>query len=179
MFDFILQFDQSITAFIRNNFPYNIVFDTIFSFFSLVGGSFIIWIFILLLLIIFEEKRDKKFILYFLFTIGTAFIASNYVLKNIFQRARPIVEMINNCPKDYSFPSVHATTAFAAATILSYFDKKRSFFYYAIALIISYSRVYLGCHYFLDILGGSVIGYLLTKLLLYFEIKKGNKNSPL
>jgi undecaprenyl-diphosphatase len=58
-----------------------------------------------------------------------------FFLKNFFQRLRPQFTnhnqqlTISSCPTDFSFPSGHAATAFAAATVLAYFDKKRRFFY--------------------------------------------------
>ncbi|EKE14348.1 MAG: hypothetical protein ACD_12C00559G0006, partial [uncultured bacterium] len=59
-------------------------------------------------------------------------------------------------------------TAFAAATVLAYFDKKRRWFYYSAALLISYSRIYLGCHYFFDVIIGALIGFLISKLVVRF-----------
>jgi undecaprenyl-diphosphatase len=85
-------------------------------------------------------------------------------LKNFFNRQRPI--STNHCPTDFSFPSGHAATAFSAATVLTFFDKKRRFFYSTIALLIAYSRLYLSCHYFFDVLGGGVLGIIIGKLIL-------------
>ncbi|MFA6513419.1 MAG: phosphatase PAP2 family protein, partial [Patescibacteria group bacterium] len=53
-----------------------------------------------------------------------------------------------------------------AATILAYFDKKRRWFYYIIAVLISYSRIYLGCHYFLDVVAGTILGFVISKIIL-------------
>ena len=61
-----------------------------------------------------------------------------------------------------------SATAFAAATVLSFFDKKRRWFYYTVAMLISYSRIYLGCHYFFDVIVGAIIGYIISQLLLFF-----------
>lgn len=71
-----------------------------------------------------------------------------------------------NYPSDYSFPSGHATLSFSAATILSFFDKKRRKIFYLIAALIAFSRVYLGYHYFFDIVAGSLIGWFLSKIVL-------------
>lgn len=77
----------------------------------------------------------------------------------------------NICPADFSFPSAHASTAFAAAAVLTYFDRKRRWFYYLVAILISFSRVYLGCHYFLDIFFGALLGYAVSKLVLLLKLK--------
>ena len=135
---------------------------------------------VILISVILEErknpgisKRDKKFIILFSLSFLLTALIVTFPLKNLFQRPRPIPDTkylilnTNSCPKDYSFPSGHAATAFAAATILVYFDKKRRWFYYIVAMLISFSRIYLGCHYFLDVLTGAVIGFIISRLLLF------------
>jgi undecaprenyl-diphosphatase len=110
-------------------------------------------------------KQDKKFIFIFSASFLLTFLLSDIVLKNIFMRFRPLLGSIS-CPHDFSFPSTHAATAFAAATILAYFDKKRCWFYYIVAILISYSRIYLGCHYFFDVLVGGLLGLIISKIIL-------------
>lgn len=158
----ILSVDYFLTSLFNKLILHNKFFDYFFSFFSMKGGSILIWMVIIVLLIIFEEKINKKFILYFLIALG---ITSTVVfgLKNTVRRARPTTV----CEKDFSFPSAHAATAFAAAGILTYFDKKRKWFYYTVAVLISYSRIYLGCHYFLDVVSGALVGYIISQLLLF------------
>lgn len=170
----LLLLDQSITLFLKNLIPHNLYLGNFFSFFSLKGSSILIWILIIIGVAILEEKKypgiskkDKKFIVLFSLSFILTTLIVEFPLKNIFERARPIVSQIYQCPIDYSFPSGHAATAFAAATILTYFDKKRRWFYYTVAVLISFSRIYLGCHYFLDIAVGSILGYMISRLLLF------------
>ena len=158
-----MNLDYTLTNFLNKLIPHNILFDYLFSFFSMKGGSILIWMAIIVLLIIFEEKINKKFILYFLIALGITSIVV-FGLKNTIRRARPTIV----CEKDFSFPSAHAAIAFATATILIYFDKKRKGLYYTIAVLTSYSRIYLGCHYFLDVISGAIIGHIISQLLLFF-----------
>src|SRR3989339_470027 len=186
----LISLDSSITLFLRNIIPHSTFFNSFFSFFSLKGSSILIWIFVIIIVVILEERknpgisnRDKKFIILFsLSFLLTAFI-SDIVIKNIFQRSRPFIgsenptltygtvlnrslQLISTCPLDFSFPSTHAAIAFAAATVLTFFDKKRRYFYYIIAVLISYSRIYLGCHYFLDVMAGALVGCINVKILI-------------
>ncbi len=174
----LFNFDLAITNFINTVIPHNRLFDLFFSFFSLKSYSIIIWFLIVLFLIFFEEIRDRRFVIYFLICFLSAGFLVNNVLKNVIGRPRPSqryqIYKNANCPKDYSFPSGHAATSFAAAATLSAFHKKRKYFFYTIAFLISLSRIYLHCHFFLDVLAGALIGYLVSKLLLLSLPKKVN-----
>lgn len=179
MLSFLLNVDYLITSFLKNIIPHSFIFNSFFSSFSLQGASFFIWLLIIFAIIIFEEKKhpgiskgDKKFIFIFLTTFLTTFIITNFFLKNFFLRTRPNIANSINCPKDFSFPSSHAATAFATASVLAFFDKKRKWFYYFIAFLIAYSRIYLGCHYFFDVLVGGIIGLLISKVLIIVGKKK-------
>jgi membrane-associated phospholipid phosphatase len=61
-------------------------------------------------------------------------------------------------PTDASFPSGHAATSFAAATVLSFAWPRWAPAFYLLALAIGFSRVYVGVHYPLDIVGGALLG---------------------
>jgi membrane-associated phospholipid phosphatase len=73
----------------------------------------------------------------------------------------------------YSFPSGHATTAFALYFSLSLIVKNNTLklLFFIIALLIGYSRVYLSQHFFGDVYAGSLIGVVVT-ILLYQTIQK-------
>jgi len=173
MLEKLIYFDIVITNFLKNLLPHNFFFDLFFSFFSLKGNAIFVWILVIIIALFLEEKKhpgisknDKKFIIVFTLSFLTTAFLVNYPLKNFFHRPRPNQLISITCPTDFSFPSGHAATAFAAATVLTFFDKKRRFFYSTIAFLIAYSRIYLGCHYFLDVLAGGVVGIIISKIIL-------------
>ena len=87
------------------------------------------------------------------------------VLKNGIRRHRPceVISSVNErvSPSDqFSFPSGHTAAAFVMATLLSYFSPILSMPLFSWALLVGFSRIYLGVHYPTDILAGLVIGLL-------------------
>lgn len=187
---FLTILDGQVTNFINIIIPHNQFFDYFFSFFSLRGSSILIWLFVIVITLILEErkspgiqKRDVVFIIVFLLSFSVSFVTSDLILKNVIKRVRPyhsnttlatasVAKSLAQCPKNYSFPSSHAATAFAAAAVITAFDRKRKWLYYAVAVLISLSRIYLGCHYFFDILVGGVIGWTISKAVLHLLFLK-------
>jgi undecaprenyl-diphosphatase len=91
-----------------------------------------------------------------------AWLAAEYVLKPMIGRERPfahdLVQVIGGKPQNSSFPSGHAASTTAAAVVLSITVPGARPAWWALALAIGYSRVYLGVHYPLDVLGGAIVG---------------------
>ncbi|MBU2008331.1 MAG: phosphatase PAP2 family protein [Chloroflexi bacterium] len=82
----------------------------------------------------------------------------------IYYRPRPFTELpvrlIFYRPLDSSFPSNGTAVAFILATAIFLGNRKTGVIALAIASLYGFSRVYVGIHYPLDVLGGAVIGIL-------------------
>ena len=98
-------------------------------------------------------------------------------LKELIARDRPChvlshIKDIANCSNSFSFPSNHAVNSFTFATIVTLAYKNLTFLLYVSALLIGYSRIYLGVHYPTDVLSGALLGILIGFLgYKYFYLK--------
>jgi undecaprenyl-diphosphatase len=72
----------------------------------------------------------------------------------VYPEPKPLVHV----PHSGSFPSGHAATAFACATVLAWWDRRLAVPAFVVAAVIAWSRVYVGVHWPLDVLGGAVLG---------------------
>jgi undecaprenyl-diphosphatase len=112
-----------------------------------------------------DVSQRRLLPLYALATVTALLLASlvTDVLKRTFDRARPPhgsdpVSALVDLPTSASFPSGHASTAFAAAVALAVLMPRWRVPALAIAATVGFSRIYLGVHYTLDVFVGALLG---------------------
>lgn len=132
-------------------------------FISMLGNGGILWIIIGLVLAIDPKHRKMAWVLFL--ALGIEFLLCNVLLKNLFAMPRPCdlnpsVALLIPKPQDYSFPSGHTASSFAAVTVLYLMGVKRWYWALVPAGLIAFSRMYLDVHFPIDILGGIFVGIL-------------------
>ena len=160
MMEALIALDQQV-FFLINLLPHPEFLDQAARLLSGVGTWGAVWLVIAVILFFREETRDHWFFLPSI-VVSMGAIISEYMFKVLVARPRPSLEMgaiIVGSADNFSFPSSHATLAFAFAYILSREEPKLRVWFYALAILISLSRIYLGVHYPLDVVGGALLGW--------------------
>jgi undecaprenyl-diphosphatase len=175
--------DQQALLFLNSlNSPF---FDQIM--YSISGK--VIWIPLYLAILIYLGiKYKRKFLIIVLFIILAATLADqiSVMIKNLVLRLRPchepelqgLVHLVKGeCGGMYSFVSSHATNSFNVALISLLFIRKRWFSISIIlwALVVGYSRIYLGVHYPGDVICGSLLGALIGWSIYSLYVLTDNK----
>lgn len=171
---FLIQFQivQPVDWFVYH-LVQNLKCDFMTSFFKLCSnlGSTWFYVILVLLLVIFKNKKDIWVGIHLLIIQGI-----NRFIKALVKRARPpqIYHLVHET--NYSFPSGHSMSAMAGYGLLIIEVQKSSLKYKTIIkvflaimiFLIGLSRIYLGVHYFSDVIGGFLLS-LSYLLFIYYN----------
>ncbi len=172
----ILCYSKANGFFLLN--PYhNRWLDYFFIVYTYVGDGYFCFIVGLLWFVF----KDKYIGLMAMVTYSISGILSQ-VLKNYISEARPAMNVntagythfIENVTLHnfHSFPSGHTTSAFALAAVLSFGSKNKKYtiLYLALAILVGYSRIYLGQHFLDDVVAGALLGTITSVVCwMFFE----------
>lgn len=140
---------------------------------------------------LYKQYGWKQTLLLLLF-IGLAITLADRIssgwMKPGFARLRPchqehlasLLYIPFKCGGKYGFVSSHAANVFSLATFLGfYFKRSWAFWLFAWAVLVSYSRIYLGVHFPGDLVGGALLGllvgwfcYLLSRIAIQRILQK-------
>ena len=80
-------------------------------------------------------------------------------------QALPVHLLVPHAP-DSSFPSDHATLAFAVTAILWRLDRRLGAALLALSCVLAFARVFIGAHYPTDVVGGAILGSGVAAIVL-------------
>lgn len=179
MLEQLLQWDRDTFIYLNS-----LGSDTYDGFWSAIT-NFSNWtpLFVLLIFLIFRKNSKKEAFLQLLtFSIMLVLLTLTiFLVKEGVGRLRPcndpeintLIRVVRTS-RDYSFFSGHAATSFSIATLAILFLRKRFRWIYIIylwPLLFSYSRIYLGVHYPIDIIVGADVGALFALLFYKLSLK--------
>lgn len=144
-------------------------------------GREVVWAIVIILLFILGGSAGKKTAVILSITL-IALIPIGTIAKQVIERPRPVIpisDFLISSDTDFSFPSGHAVIVSAgAAIVLSLF--RNSVKQWAISLILTleaalvcFSRIYVGAHYPLDIVGGILLGVGVSFIFIWKEKEIG------
>ena len=145
----------------------NTVLDNIMIFFSkYVPLIFMAAIVIVFILGIKQKKCEYREIAFSTVVITVTNLIINLIIRSIFHVDRPFVNNKVNLlvPHDTasSFPSNHATGTMSIALGLGKYNKSLSIILNILSIIVGFSRVYVGDHYPMDVIGSYVIVFAIS-----------------
>ena len=160
-------FDRPILEWIIANLR-NPVFDVLMPFITIFGDAGIFWIACSVVCIIFPKTRKTGLGMAFAMVIGL--VVCNMTLKPLVARIRPYdlqleqfgitIQLLGERMHDFSFPSGHTIASFEAAVVMLKNSKKMGIPAMILAVLISFSRLYLYVHYPTDVLTSVILGTL-------------------
>ncbi|MBQ6633633.1 MAG: phosphatase PAP2 family protein [Ruminococcus sp.] len=140
------------------------------------------WLVVSIGLMIWKKYRPVGVVC--LISLVTSFLVNTIVIKHLFERARPyetiggLTSLVGK-QSEYSFPSGHATAAFAVSVIIfMLMPKKFGIPALILAVAISFSRLYVGVHYPTDIIYGCVSATIFSVICALVYKKKVSQKYP-
>lgn len=125
------------------------------------GNYGLIWIFTALVLMV-QEGAHRSAGYSMLIALLMCITIGNLIIKNVVKRNRPFFhknyKLLIKQPWDYSFPSGHTLSSFAAATVITTMNRNMGLLAIGYACLIALSRLYLRVHFFTDVFFSMVLG---------------------
>ena len=185
MLDFFQSVDMNLIKWIHQYLS-NTLFDIFMPFITNKKNWTPPIIFLIFLLGFFSGPRGKIALAVLIISLSFTDAICAQIFKPFFERIRPShlnlegVNLLTSKGGKWSMPSNHAANIFSLATVLSYFYKRHKPLLITVAILISFSRVYVGVHFPGDVIVGGCVGFFISSLLLIlwgkiklYEIKKG------
>lgn len=121
------------------------------------------------------KRQDRVGLIVLVLLVLLTDLASN-MMKHYFMRVRPCnaldgVRLLVGCGGSFSMTSSHAANIFAAMVFLTARYRKFWPVFISIAIVVAYSRVYVGVHYPTDVIVGAALGTIMA--IVFYSAERG------
>ncbi len=182
----ITQIDGNILLWVQENLR-NDALTPVWKIITSLADKGWFWILITFVLLFFKKTRPIGIMA--AGALACSVIINNAILKNLVARPRPYLPetiggrgltLLIEPQPDFSFPSGHAGASFACSIVfLRKLPKKFGIPAFILAILIAFSRIYVGVHYPSDVLAGMITGtccaflsmFIYEKLIVVFDKK--------
>jgi undecaprenyl-diphosphatase len=176
--DFLYNLDVSILYFINHTLS-NPFFDKLFPFLTEVKNWYIAYVILFLIIILKGGRIGRIAAIGMILLVISTDQFSSFFLKNMIGRIRPCnvfndLNILVTCTNSYSFPSSHAVNNFGAAIFFTMIFPKYKWYFFTVAVLMAFSRPYVGVHYPSDVLGGAIIGLIFGYVYAIIVLKIDN-----
>lgn len=143
--------------------------DKFFVRYTHLGDGGLLWIVLSLIMLCFKNTRYTSILM--MFALFFTWLVNTVILKHFLQRIRPYealddVRLLIKMQRDTSFPSGHAASSIACATVIMLaYGGALGIVALILALLMAFSRIYVGVHYPLDVIVGSMVGFVMGILV--------------
>jgi undecaprenyl-diphosphatase len=174
MVDFLNHLDTALFLFFNRDLACPVL-DPFFT--TITNGRF--WIIPGLLMATAFVLKERKAALWALIMAAITVALSDQItcaiIKPLVHRLRPcnpsvMIEggrFLLGLKTSLSFPSAHAANWFAQAMLFTLLYPRRGFWFFLCAAAVAYSRIYVGVHYPIDVLGGAVLGVVIGAAVFF------------
>lgn len=175
MLESLLQLDGAILLWIQEHVRQDFL-SPVVKFITHLGDAG--WCWILLAVILLIVKKTRKIGLVTAVSLLSSYVVNNLILKNLVARVRPYeavdgLQRIIEAQSDFSFPSGHSASSFAAAVVIFMLcPRKYGVPALVLAFLIAISRLYVGVHYPTDVLTGVISGTVIAVIVCTVYKKK-------
>jgi undecaprenyl-diphosphatase len=169
MLDALLAWDEGTFRLINGQWQ-SPTLDTLLPFVTHWKNFHLPFVIAAIALVLLGGRGGRRFVLLALVSVLLADAISTYAVKYPIWRPRPCialeeVQLLAGCVNSPSFPSNHAVNASALATLVGLAARPLLLPAFLLAMLVAYSRIYVGVHYPLDVLSGAALGISVAVLL--------------
>jgi len=152
----------------------NPILNPLFIFITYIGSS-LFWVFVIIFLWLKKERKASIYLIYaFILDSILAFSTKMFFLRPRPPERFPGLEFLR-IEYGLSFPSAHSERIFSGAVILGSLYKKFRLLLFVLAMLVAFSRIYIGVHYPSDVVIGSINGIIIGLISLAIPTKKLQK----